>query len=116
MAVVVTTAATVECAQKGTVSQNAGPVKLKVAGAAVSLCSAISGWTTAGCQAAAGSTKSPCDHVGAPTKGTATKLKVSGSAVLLDSFSAPANVGPAADPVAHTVSVTKTASQKLKAS
>jgi hypothetical protein len=115
MGVVVTTGATVECGQKGTVAQPAAPVKLKVGGNAVSVSSAVSTWTTAGCQAVLGNTASPCTSVGAPTAGTAGKLKVGGSAVLLKDFSAPANQGTVPDPMVHTVSVTKTASDKLKA-
>jgi hypothetical protein len=115
MGVVVTTGATIACSLQGTVTQPASQAKLKVAGAAVATSAAVSGWSTAGCQAMTGNTKSPCTSVGAPTAGEATKLKVSGSAVLLDSFSAPANTGTSPDPVAHTVSVTVTASSKLKA-
>jgi hypothetical protein len=115
MGIVVTTGATITCDLKGMVTQPGGPAKLKVGGAAVATTAKVSGWSTAACQAMAGNTKSPCDSVGAPTAGTATKLKVSGAAVLLDSLSAPANTGTAPDPVAHKVSVNVTASSKLKA-
>lgn len=117
MSVVVTTGAMVTCTLQGTVSQPGGRVKLSVSGAGVALASATSSWTTAGCQAVTpNGSKSPCDHVSPPTAGTATKLRVSGSPVLLEELQAVALTGTVPDPVAHTVSVASTASATLKAS
>jgi hypothetical protein len=111
---VLTTAASVNCSFKGTViTGNTGPVKLIVAGKPVLVASGVSGWTVTPntCTATSGGSPAPCASVGTPTAGTSAKLQSNGQAVLLESFSAPAQ----GSLVVHTVSATPATPCPLKA-
>ena len=102
---VLTTTAGLSCSFQGTVTTaNAGTIKLVVAGKPVLGASGVTTWTVASCQAVVGNSKSPCATVGAPTAGVSTKLTSNGQAVLLASFSAPAE--GSAVTAGHTVAVT----------
>ena len=81
---VLTTSATISCAQGGKVTPLTSSATLKVGGNAVLLENQVSTWQVTGC----GNTNAPCASVSmSPSKtGVATKLKVKGSAVLLANF------------------------------
>jgi hypothetical protein len=98
---VLTTSATVSCAQGGKVSPLTSSATLKVGGNAVLLENQVSTWTVSGC----GNTNAPCASVSMlPGKpGVATKLKVKGSAVLLANFAATGT----ADPISASNAETK---------
>ena len=78
---VLTSAASVSCTFKGTVTTgNPKPVKLIVAGNPVLVASGVSHWTVNNCQATSGNSKAPCSAVGPPTAGTSAKLLSNGPA------------------------------------
>jgi hypothetical protein len=85
MAKVLTTSATVVCshADSGTVKVGDGQAALKVDGKGVLVKDDVVGKTISGCNVTTTNTTSPCVTAGAMTDGEATKLKVSGKAVLL---------------------------------
>jgi hypothetical protein len=90
---VLTEATTLSCAHKGTVSKSS-TAKLQVGGDPVLLEEQVPSWTIPpgvppGCariNTQAG--EKPCTKVASPTDGTAAKLTVGGSKVLLDSLQA----------------------------
>lgn len=111
---VLTSAASVSCTFKGTVTTgNPKPVKLIVAGNPVLVASGVSHWTVNNCQATSGNSKAPCSAVGPPTAGTSAKLRSNGQGVLLANLSAP-SVGSAVV-AGHTVSATAATPSPLKA-
>jgi hypothetical protein len=86
MAKVITTATSITCPDKGTVSKSSD-AKLLVAGNPVLLQSQVPTWTVTGCTQT-GSGQVQCLDVAAVTAGPAAKLTVGGSKVLLDSLEA----------------------------
>jgi hypothetical protein len=91
---VLTEATTVNCSHKGEVSKSS-TAKLQVGGHPVLLENQVSSWTIPTGTAPPACTRintqageKPCTKVGSPTEGTAAKLTVEGSKVLLDSLQA----------------------------
>ena len=113
MPAVLTTAATVACALQGrTAGTSAGPATLVAGGQPVALATDVSAWQVAGCTATTpAGAPSPCATIGAPHTGTATKLVVGGTPVLLVTFSA-VTVGSA---VPHTAAASDAGQTVLEA-
>ena len=91
---VLTEATTVSCAHKGEVSKSS-TAKLQLGGHPVLLENQMPSWTIPTGTVPPGCTRintqageKPCTKVASPTAGTATKLTVGGSKVLLDSLQA----------------------------
>jgi len=90
MAGVLTTGSTVGCGHGGTVSTS-GAAKLKVSGNPVLLKTGIAGQAVSGCKTPLvvpppPPPSSPCHTVASVITGEATKLKVNGSPVMLDTL------------------------------
>lgn len=81
---VLTTGSTVKCAHQGTVKLTASQNKLKIGGKAVLVQGDLDGATISGCTTPSSQSSSPCKSVTSMIQGAATKLKVGGMAVLLD--------------------------------
>lgn len=107
---VLTTASRIACPSQGTISP-VGQPKLKVAGAQVVRLDGISNQTVSGCSVVTNSNTGEvqCKMV-ASASGAASKLKVSGSAVALETLSGMTNGNPL-----NTLSATANQT-KLKAS
>ncbi len=74
----------ITCLHQGTVQLTAGQTLLKVDGQAVLLQGDLEGATISGCTTPASPASKPCTTVVSMSVGAATKLKVGGKAVLLD--------------------------------
>lgn len=111
---VLTESSTVKCSSQGTVQLTAGQSKLTVGGAKVLVQGDLAGATISGCTIVTdpNTGKKQCTAVIAPANGAATKLKVDGKPVLLDTAQGPAD-GLA--PVPETFSVQSAGQDKLQA-
>jgi hypothetical protein len=81
---VLTVGSTLVCAHQGTVTLVQSQSLLKVAGNAVLVQGDVDGKTISGCATPVSMTSKPCTTVVSMMLGTATKLKVGGKAVLLE--------------------------------
>src|SRR3954470_2332579 len=86
MSFVLTVSSTVRCPTNGTVTPE-GQAKLKVAGAAVTTPGGIQGKSVSGCGISDSSSTKQCKTV-LSASGAASKLKVGGTGVALDSLTA----------------------------
>lgn len=111
---VITESSTLKCISQGTVQLTAGQSKLKVGGAKVLVQGDLEGATISGCTIVTdpNTGKKQCTVVLAAPAGAATKLKVGGKPVLLDTASGSAD-GLA--PVPETFSVESAGQTKLEA-
>jgi hypothetical protein len=89
MPFVLTTSSDVHCPTKGTVTPDGKP-KLTVAGAAVTTPAGIKGKTVSGCKIANSNSTTQCTSV-TSAAGAATKLKVGGTGVALDTLKGTTN-------------------------
>jgi hypothetical protein len=121
MAFVVTENSTIACNSNGTVTPT-GQSKLKVSGGAVVRLDGINGKTVSGCgvQTNPNTGTKQCQTV-ASASGVASKLKVAGAPVALDTLSGSTDgmhppSPPATSPSTAAISVTVVNQSKLKAS
>jgi hypothetical protein len=81
---VLTVASTLVCAHQGTISLSQSQTLLKVAGKSVLVQGDVDGKSISGCSTPTTSSSKPCMTAVSMTLGAATKLKVGGKAVLLE--------------------------------
>ena len=114
----ITESSKVVCLHQGSVQLKAGQTKLKVNGARVLVDGDLAGAAISQCQTVPASAPSPvsikCTLVASTIGGVATKLKVQGKGVLLDTINGFTN-GAVANVVNQPWSVQSAAQSKLKA-